>query len=260
MPNLKMTLLENSTSFFEESLYKAVQAETSEGKWKFALLLLVQAIETSLKERLRRTQDILVYTNIDKPRHTVDLRLAIDRLEKISLVFFKQSDISSIESAAELRNKIVHFEFDLSIEQIKANYVNLVGFYISFCRDELGTDIVSELPHDLHSELMSLDSYVRELESRAEEKIGTEGIDLDNVWLCPACQKYTFVAEDAKDTCYLCSYEEAIMECEICLKLDFESSFEDVDLGNMKGLEHWKKICRDCFSMLDNDDPCGRHY
>ena len=77
-----MTLLENSISFFIESISKAVEAEKSPEQWKFAILLLVQAIETCLKERLRWTQDILIYSNIDKPKHTVDLSLAINRLEK----------------------------------------------------------------------------------------------------------------------------------------------------------------------------------
>jgi len=56
-----MTLLENSISFFIESISKAVEAEKSPEQWKFAILLLVQAIETCLKERLRWTQDILIY-------------------------------------------------------------------------------------------------------------------------------------------------------------------------------------------------------
>lgn len=253
-----MTLLENSTSFFEEALVKAVQAETVKGKWKFAILLLVQAIETSLKERLRRTQDILVYTNIDRPKHTVDLSLAIDRLKKISKVEFKRSDISYIETAKTLRNKIVHFEFDLSIDQIKSNFVNLVGFYTDFCRDQLETDIISDLPLKLHTELMKLDSYVEELKERAEERIEKEDISLDNVWLCPACKKYTFVIEDEKDTCYLCSYKKAVAECDNCSTLEFEDFLEDIDFGNMKGIENWKKICRDCIERSENEEQY--HY
>jgi hypothetical protein len=260
VPNLKMTLLENSTSFFEESLVKAVQAETNEGKWKFAILLLVQSIETSLKERLRRTQDILIYTNIDKPKNTVDLRLAIDRLEKISNVVFKPSDVLSITTAAELRNRIVHFEFDLSIEQTKSNYVNLVGFYTSFCQDELETDVVSDLPLELHSELMNLDSYVEELESRAEERIEKEGISPDNVWICPACNKYTFVIEDSKDTCYFCTFEETVIECEICSKYEFEYSLEDVDYGHCLDGVNWKTVCRDCIERLENEDQSHHYY
>lgn len=255
-----MTLLENSISFFQESVIKAVQAEKTPDKWKFAILLLVQAIETSLKERLRRTQDVLVYSNIDKPKHTVGLDLAINRLEKISKVEFKSSDISCIKTASELRNKIVHFEFDLSIDQIKSNFVSLVGFYTSFCRDQLETEIVSALPSELYAELMDLDSYVDELEGRAEERIEKEGISSDYVWMCPACKKYTFVTEDGKDTCYLCTYEEAVIECESCSVLEFENSLEDVDLGNMKGLENWKKICKDCIERAEHEDLYYQYY
>ncbi|MGL6311491.1 hypothetical protein ACSZMD_17505 [Aeromonas veronii] len=189
MPNLKMTLLENSTSFFLESVSKAIQAESDENKWKFAILLLVQAIETSLKERLRRTNEIFIYSNIDKPKNTVDLSLAIERLENISKVKLKQPDVKCIRTASELRNQIVHFEFDLSIEQIKSNFVSLVGFYSSFCRDHLASDIFSQLPPKLHSEVLKLDSYVEELENRASERMAAEEIPDNEVWECPACKK-----------------------------------------------------------------------
>ena len=260
MANLKMNLLENSISFFMESVIKAVQAEKFADKWKFAILLLVQAIETSLKERLRRTQEILVYTNIDKPRHTVDLSLAIDRLEKISKIVLKPSDIACIKTASDLRNQIVHFEFDLSIDQIKSNFVSLVGFYTTFCRDQLEADIVTDLPAALHKELLSLDSYVEELEKRAEERILKEGINSEEIWICPACKKYTFIIEDGKDTCYLCSHQEQVIECEICSTLGFDEDMDDVDFGNMKGIENWKRICKDCIDRMDNEDPYHPYY
>jgi len=255
-----MNLLENSISFFTESIIKAIQAESSSEKWKFAILLLVQAIETSLKERLRRTQEILVYSNIDKPRHTVDLGLAIDRLIKISKIELKTSDIACIKTASDLRNQIVHFEFDLSVDQIKSNFVSLVGFYTTFCREQLDTDIVTDLPSELHKELLSLDSYVVELEKRAEERIEKEGISIENIWVCPACNKGTFVIEDAKDSCYLCSYHEPVVECETCATLNFDSDMDDFDFGNMKGIEHWKRICRECIDRMDNEDPYHPYY
>lgn len=166
-----MTLLENSKSFFVEAISKAVQAEKSHEQWKFAILLLVQAIETCLKERLRWTQDILIYSNIDNPRHTVDLSLAIARLEKISKIEFNSGDILALKSASELRNQIVHFEFNLSLDQIKSNFVTLVGFYSEFCQKHLNENIISMLPHALSQEIFSLGRYVDELEQRAESRI-----------------------------------------------------------------------------------------
>lgn len=260
MTNLKMTLLENSISFFLESVSKAIQAGSDEDKWKFAILLLVQAIETSLKERLRRTNEIFVYSDIDKPKHTVGLGLAIERIEKISKVSLKPSDVKCIKTASSLRNQIVHFEFDLSTKQIKSNFVILLGFYTSFCRDHLGLDIVTKLPTQLHSELLSLDSYIEELESRASERITEEDIPNDDIWECPACKKYTFVIRDGKDTCYLCGHSEPIVECEQCKALEFEADLEHVDFGNMKGWENYKALCKNCFSKLENENPYDEYY
>ncbi|MGU5814147.1 hypothetical protein ACV1EC_04500 [Aeromonas hydrophila] len=260
MSNLKMTLLENSISFFMESISKAIQAELEDSKWKFAILLLVQAIETSLKERLRRTNEIFVYADVDRPKHTVNLGLALDRLEKISKVLLKQSDVKCIKVASELRNQIVHFEFDLSIEQIKSNYVSLVGFYIAFCRDHLKTDIVTLLPIKMHTELLRLDAYISELEKRASERIALEAIPSKDVWECPACKKDTFVIYNGTDVCYLCGHEETMNECEMCGELEFEADLESIDLGNMKGWENYKSICKDCVSRLESENPYEDYY
>lgn len=255
-----MSLLENSKSFFIESVSKAIQAEKLQEQWKFAILLLVQAIETCLKERLRRTQDILIYSNIDKPKHTVDLLLAINRLETISKIEFNRADISSIKTASDLRNQIVHFEFNLSVDQIKSNFVKLVGFYSEFCRKHLDEDIIANLPHPLDQEVMNLDKYVDELEQRAKSRIIDEKIDQENVWACSACSRDSYVIEDAIDTCYVCGHYEPTVECENCSSLELESEVESVDFGNMKGIEHWKSICRDCYEKLGMEDPYDLYY
>lgn len=255
-----MNLLENSKSFFFESILKAVQAEKSQEQWKFAILLLVQAIETCMKERLRRTQDVLIYSNIDKPKHTVDLLLAISRLEKISKIELDASDILSIKTASELRNQIVHFEFDLSVDQIKSNFVTLVGFYSEFCQKHLDEDIIANLPYPLDQEVISLDEYVDELEQRAKSRIEDEDINLENVWVCGACKKDSFIIEDSIDTCYVCGHYEPTIECESCSALELESNVKSVDFGNMKGIENWKCFCRGCFEKLETGNSYDEYY
>lgn len=260
MKNLKMTLLENSISFFMESIEKAIQAENDSDKWKFAILLLVQAIETSLKERLRKTHELFVYSNIDNPIHTVNLGLSIKRLENISGVKLESSDRKCIETASTLRNQIVHFEFDLSVDQIKSNFVSLVGFYTAFCRNELESDIVSILPEELHRELLSLDSYVEELEKRALERIISESLDADDIRGCPACYKETFVTRDGKNICYLCNHQESVHKCEYCDVIELHRDMEIVDMGNMKGLEHYVMICPSCYQEMTDQYAYDYHY
>lgn len=255
-----MTLLENSISFFIESISKAVEAEKSPEQWKFAILLLVQAIETCLKERLRWTQDILIYSNIDKPKHTVDLSLAINRLENISKIEFDTFDIASIKKASELRNQIVHFEFNLSIEQIKSNFVTLVGFYSSFCQKHLNEDVFFHLPKPLEQEILKLDKYIDELEQRAKSRIADEGISYKNVGICNSCKKESYVIEGYIDNCYVCGNHEPTMVCDICSARELESKIRNVDLDNDAGFEIWKCICEECFNKLETENASDVLY
>ena len=61
---MKISLLQNTYSFLEEALGKAIKAEKDQFHWKFAVLNLVQAIELSLKEKLRREYPILIFQNM----------------------------------------------------------------------------------------------------------------------------------------------------------------------------------------------------
>ena len=53
MPQIALSLIENSHNFLNESLAQAIIAEENPEYWKYAILHLVQAIELSLKERLK---------------------------------------------------------------------------------------------------------------------------------------------------------------------------------------------------------------
>jgi len=61
MNRLKLTLQDNAISFAEESLSNAIVAKESPQRWKFAILSLVQAIELSLKEVLKREHPFGVF-------------------------------------------------------------------------------------------------------------------------------------------------------------------------------------------------------
>lgn len=248
-----MTLLENSTSFFVESIKKAVEAESETKEWKFALLLLVQAIETCLKERLRQTNEAFLFTNIDKPKLTVDIRLALDRLKNISKLTLSQNDIESIKTASYLRNQIVHFEFDLSVDQIKSIFVKLIGFYTSFCQEHLKTEVTKYLPEPLHKEILSLDNYVSELLQRAEERIKKEEIPEEYVWLCNVCNNFTLVINDDINTCYLCNHKQAVSTCDKCGELEYEDELTENYVGNYKRLHVYEYICRNCHEVIESE-------
>ena len=251
MKNLKMSLLENSVGFFIESAGNAISAEEDTSKWKIAILMLVQAIETGLKECLRRSHEIFLYSNIDKPKHTVGLFLAIERLEKFSGIELKKEDLESLQTASDLRNLIVHFEFDYSIDQIKSLYVGLVGFYTDFCTNYLKVDVFQALPDLEREALLSMDHYIDELESRAIARIESDAIAQSHIWLCPACDRPTFVADE--EFCYLCGYQQDVTNCDLCGAPKFLNDLAEIDFGNMKRIEIIKLVCEECCERLDED-------
>ena len=242
MSKLKMTLRENSVNFFVESVKKAIEAETATQNWKMAIFLLVQSIELILKERLKATHSILIYTNIDKPKHTVDLNLAIDRLANIDNVSLSTSDLKTLQGAAEIRNKIVHFEFDVPLVQIKSSYITLIGFYTSFCNLHLGFNVLEELTTTLHSKLMLITEYINELEIRAKDRLQKAETSVEHICECPSCHKQTF--NMAEQICYLCSIHHSTDECDICSKKCFWSEMGII--SNYPGNNRIRYVCKDC--------------
>src|SRR3954453_16130761 len=77
---VRMTLLENSYDFLNESLRASARAEQEPKALKFAVLHIVQAIELLLKARLQAEHPSLVYENVDRRGRTVSLDLAVARV------------------------------------------------------------------------------------------------------------------------------------------------------------------------------------
>jgi hypothetical protein len=77
----KISLLENSHTFMIEAVATPSPRATMLSDAQFAILNLVQAVELSLKELLRREHPILIFDNIDNPRNTISIGQALGRIE-----------------------------------------------------------------------------------------------------------------------------------------------------------------------------------
>src|SRR5713101_893086 len=179
MGNLKLTLLENSHSFVNEALSKAILAEKDSHQWQFAIFALVQAIELSLKERLRKEHPVLIFENVDKRKHTVGLEQAAIRLREISNVSITDSDINAIQTAIQWRNLVVHYEFEFSTEKLKPVFAKLLGFLTEFHKSHLGVDLADHVNGGNWKEAIAIDDYAKALFERAQKRIKKEHIDRD---------------------------------------------------------------------------------
>jgi hypothetical protein len=175
LAKLKMSLLDNAYDSVNESLRLAERAETSERAWKFAILNLVQAIELLLKERLYRENSLFIYDNIDRPHNTVSLQLALQRIQRVGIAI-DAKDIETIEKAREWRNLILHYEFELFINDIKSVYALLFEFAHSFHHNHLGGELHQHIEDELWHKEASLMEYFR------QKFVTYQGFDMVSYW------------------------------------------------------------------------------
>ena len=219
----KLTLIENSRSFFCEALRKALDTETypHTHQWKFAILNICQAIELSLKERLRREHPALIWKDVDKQKLTVTVDLAITRLEELCGVSFSKEDKMVIKDAKDWRNQIIHHEFSIEIEKLKPAFSTLLSFLTNFHKTILNEELSKQIDSKLWKKALSIQSYGYNLFERAHKQIKDkqaqgENVDFNNQFSCSHCGYWTLVFKGDTFYCYVCESEEPALKCEEC--------------------------------------------
>ena len=244
MADVKLSLLQNAHSFLVEALSRAILAEKDSTQWKYAILNLVQTIELSLKELLRRQHPSLIYKDVDKQTETVSLKFARSRLEQIAGIKFDKTDIDSIQKASEYRNLIVHYEFDFKAVDAKLIFAKLLGFLQDFHSAHFDNHLSNIIPSFVWQEAVGVLDYATELFERAQSRCKTEKIDQSLIWACRHCCWEAFVIQDNKNTCYVCGAADTIFECDEChrrLYCDDHSDFQ----------KDGKRICRSCINAME---------
>ena len=158
----KLSLIENSHSFLNQSLRHYRKAARNVHEWPFAILHLTQSIELMLKEALRGTHPIFIFEDIDNPKLTVSLETALSRLERVSRVSVGEKEKSNIRRAAEYRNKVVHYEFELNRFECKKIFAQLFEFVHFFHMKYLLQEVHEHIAKDLWPLEARLMTYFRE--------------------------------------------------------------------------------------------------
>ncbi|PHR71108.1 MAG: hypothetical protein COA66_10330 [Arcobacter sp.] len=124
----KISLIENSYTFVNEAILNSRKAKLDVKYLSFSILHLIQGLELMLKHLLNKEHPILIYENIDKPKNTVSLKQALERLINISNVDIEPNEIKIINRAISQRNKIVHHEYELNPYQQYSIFIQLFEF------------------------------------------------------------------------------------------------------------------------------------
>jgi hypothetical protein len=262
-----LSLLDNSHAFLREAVRKALAAQTDICEWQFAIISLVQTLELSLKAILYKMHPILIYENIDAPKHTVSPLQALGRLENpaIASVNISQNERRKIESAIALRNRVTHSDFELKAEYASAKFFEMFAFVMYFQGRHLETEIENVVSSKELDQLLAIEKSVREIAEKAERRITEEQIESEWIWECSNCGHSTFVAQDGIDTCYTCRYTETVVECSHCNNFYFGWQLEsfdnelDIDICEGQAILHNSfgysdfMACEECLEKIKED-------
>ena len=147
MSHLQLSLIENSYNFLNQSLRHYRKSSRNVHEWPFALLHITQSLELMLKQLLKETHPILIYENIDRPKYTVSLELALIRLQAIGVPIGEKEKIN-IQRAADFRNRVVHYEFELNKFEWRNTYALLFEFVHFFHLKHLKSELHLKITKD----------------------------------------------------------------------------------------------------------------
>lgn len=136
-----VTLLDNASSFINESIRNSRRAKRAPQYWAFAILHLVQGLELLMKHVLQQQHPLFIYENVDNPRNTISLALCLDRLKSIAKIEIDEKEERVIKRASAQRNKIVHHEHELNPDYYRSVFVELFEFVHYFYAKHLDGEL-----------------------------------------------------------------------------------------------------------------------
>ncbi|HLZ91335.1 MAG TPA: hypothetical protein VKQ28_06435 [Candidatus Acidoferrum sp.] len=137
---LKLTLIENSYNFLNQSLQHYRKTSRNVHEWPFTILHITQSIELMLKHVLRTVHPTLVFEDVDHPKRTVTLEQALNRLANAGIAIGDKEKLN-IARASKHRNLVVHYEFELDRFECKNIYAQLFEFVHFFHLKHLNKEI-----------------------------------------------------------------------------------------------------------------------
>lgn len=171
-----MTLLENAQDSIIESLRAVQRAGEEPRAWKPAIRDIVQAIELLLKERLLREHPLLIYENVDTRKRTVTLDQALTRLGAAAGIDLTERDRAAIYKAKTWRDRITHYEFEFSLQEVETAYVTLFEWATGFHVDHLDVELHEVIDQDLWATEAQLMEYFN------NEMVVYNGVPIHRSW------------------------------------------------------------------------------
>lgn len=206
-----LDLIENSYDYLSESLmyYKNYCYDETHDpdrddlilkrKWKTTFILLTQAIELLVKEKLSRINPQLVFENIDIKNNdlskTITFSKAFDRLLNLDSSVLKNVDIDFIKKCINVRNSCIHYKIKMNSIDIKQKYCKLFEQYLILHKNIIGKKYVNN----------EYKYQIQDIEVKAKDFIVYRG----NEYRKKELEKYQKQFNNSQELCYAVSEKHA---------------------------------------------------
>jgi rubrerythrin len=219
-PSFEWGLLENAIDYLREAV-RRLEGEVDRQDLKYAILSLGAGLELLLKERLRREDWRLLFSDLSSAEEalyhsgnffSVNVWKTMNRLEDVG-VEISETHRSHIVNLRDQRNPLEHFRVRQTREAVSSAASAALGFALDFIarhldEDSMSAELQGEL-EEIREALPALEEFVahrlREVEGRIEEGA--------TVLTCPRCFQDTAIVGDGI-TCLFCGFTIGIDEVE----------------------------------------------
>jgi len=234
MRQFKFVLLENAIDSLQQGIGFALMENPTRSDLKLSILLIAQAVELLLKERLRREHWSLIFTDVERAGNpnarTVTIDESLKRLEHIAKVRFEKKEEETIRNISNIRNQIQHYEIEVTFEDVIGKAHAVIPLITRFLKDEFDSDIRNHLKERDAEKLLYIDEVLEHLQELARQKIEkirktnmpsntSEQINWQfDVLNCAQCWQnyYVFSPDSNVSQCQLCNYEAGFAKCSQC--------------------------------------------
>jgi predicted transcriptional regulator len=221
MSEVKFTLLENALDFIEEAIENL---DRKPEKLKYSVLNLSAGVELIMKVVLQQEHWSLLFKKTEEADYeklisgdfnSVDSQTAINRIEKICRIELSDEIKKVVKRLRELRNRIEHFHFEVSIQHMNSILFRTLFQVINIIENEINGDLLTEEDERKISEIkeaaLEFEDFLEEKYKSVMEAIKSYKENDYLVMCCPSC-RYDSIIIDGGSICLVCDYEPPIGE------------------------------------------------
>ena len=250
----RITLKENCESFIKEAVGMYCREPSTVHRKAVSLMLLVQAVELLLKQKLANHSPLLLYENVDAPKRTVSMKSCLQRLSHLNTPPAQGKDQKALERAIELRNKIVHHEFETNEMAVKADFVRLCGLLHELRLQVYGEPLFELISRSEMEVLRNEQNLLDEVKNRCREELQQLSANSkcgEPHW-CGWCGNFSVKLSndciddyEAEGKCLICGESETYTTCQRCEKWLPQAELEEYGANN--------KMCLECLEYVSDD-------